>query len=64
MIPAGPEPFMTVAEIAELLRLSKMSVYRLIERDGLPAYKFGRSYRVDKRDVAEYVKSCATRDAA
>ena len=64
MIPAGPRPFMTVAEIAELLRVSKMTVYRLIEGDEIPAYKFRRSYRVDKRDVAEFVRSRCTRDDA
>ena len=38
--------FLTVAEVAELMRVSKMTVYRLVHSGELPAVRFGRSYRV------------------
>jgi len=41
---------MLVAEVAEKLRTSKMSIYRLINSDKLEAIRVGRSYRV-KREV-------------
>lgn len=48
--------FMTVAEVAELMRVSKMTVYRLVHSGDLPAVRFGRSYRVPENAVHEYVK--------
>ena len=38
--------FLTVAEVADLMRVSKMTVYRLVHAGELPAVRFGRSYRV------------------
>ncbi|GAA3703294.1 helix-turn-helix domain-containing protein [Zhihengliuella alba] len=49
--------FMTVAEVAEVMRVSKMTVYRLIHSAELPAVRFGRSYRVPENAVAAYLRS-------
>jgi excisionase family DNA binding protein len=38
--------FLTVAEVAELMRVSNMTVYRMVESGKLPAVRFGRSYRI------------------
>ena len=38
--------FLTVAEVAAIMRVSKMTVYRLVHAGELPAVRFGRSYRV------------------
>ena len=43
--------FLTVAEVAELMRVSKMTVYRLVHSGDLPAVRFGRSYRVPQSAV-------------
>lgn len=43
--------FLTVAEVAELMRVSKMTVYRLVHSGDLPAVRFGRSYRVPETAV-------------
>lgn len=49
--------YMTVAEIADLLEVSKMTVYRLVHDGTLPAINAGkRSYRVRRADVAAYIK--------
>ncbi|QBI56865.1 helix-turn-helix domain-containing protein [Streptomonospora litoralis] len=46
----GPEeelpPLLTVTEVARMLRLSKMTVYRMIHDGRLPAIRIGRAYRV------------------
>ena len=44
--------FLTVAEVAELMRVSKMTVYRLVHAGDLPAIRFGRRYRVPESAVA------------
>ncbi|MCR2826236.1 helix-turn-helix domain-containing protein [Microbacterium sp. zg.Y909] len=45
--------FLTVAEVAELMRVSKMTVYRLVHAGELPAVRFGRSYRVPESAVLD-----------
>ena len=47
---------LTVAEVATLLRVSKMSVYRLIHSGELEAVRFGRSFRVPQKAVDAYLR--------
>lgn len=46
-LPDLPE-YLTVKEIAEQLRVSRMTVYRFTEDGTLPSVRFGRSIRVPK----------------
>ena len=46
---------LTAAEVAEQLRVSTMTVYRLIRRGELPAVRVGRNYRVRARDLAAFL---------
>ncbi|HJA05053.1 MAG: helix-turn-helix domain-containing protein [Candidatus Microbacterium stercoravium] len=48
--------FLTVAEVADIMRVSKMTVYRLVHSGELPAVRFGRSYRVPESAVAQFVQ--------
>lgn len=50
----------TVDEIAESMRVSKMTVYRLTASGELPAVKFGRSFRVSDTDFQEYLAKNTT----
>ena len=45
--------FLTVAEVADIMRVSKMTVYRLVHSGELPAVRFGRSYRVPETAVTD-----------
>jgi excisionase family DNA binding protein len=47
--------YVTVAEVAALLRVSNMTVYRLVQAGQLPAVRVGRSYRIREEDVDSYV---------
>ena len=49
--------FMTVAEVASMMRVSKMTVYRLVRSGELPAMRVGRSYRVPVAAVQEFMAS-------
>ena len=49
--------FFTVAEVAALMRVSKMSVYRLIHSGELESVRFGRSFRVTEAAVDAYLRS-------
>lgn len=48
--------FLTVAEVAEVMRVSKMTVYRLVHSGEMPAVRFGRSFRVPENAVEQYLK--------
>jgi excisionase family DNA binding protein len=47
--------FVTVAEVAEQMRVSNMTVYRLVQAGQLPAVRIGRSYRIREEDVDKYL---------
>lgn len=49
--------FLTVQEVADMLRVSSMTVYRLIKAGDLPAVRVGRSFRVLPDDVDAYLAS-------
>jgi excisionase family DNA binding protein len=48
--------FLTIAEVAAKMRVSKMTVYRLVHSGELPALRVGRSFRVTEHDVNEYLR--------
>lgn len=48
--------FLTIAEVAAKMRVSKMTVYRLVHGGELPAVRVGRSFRVTEDDVNDYLR--------
>jgi excisionase family DNA binding protein len=54
--PLSEVRFLTVAEVAGLMRVSKMTVYRLVHSGGLPAVRVGRSFRVPEQAVHDYLR--------
>ncbi len=56
----GRARFLTVAEVAGILRVSTMTVYRLIKAGSLPAVRVGKSYRVSEDDVDRYLAASYT----
>lgn len=52
--------WLTVAQVADRLKLSKMTVYRMVEQKALPAFQFGRAYRIRSEDYDEFVRKSAT----
>ncbi|MBA2323568.1 MAG: helix-turn-helix domain-containing protein [Pseudonocardiales bacterium] len=53
------QALLTVAEVAKTLRVSKMTIYRLIEAGELPAIRIGRSFRVPESGYRAYLARCA-----
>jgi excisionase family DNA binding protein len=45
-----------VAEVAERLSVSPMTVYRMIHAGELPAIRIGRSYRIESRAVEAFLQ--------
>lgn len=50
---------LTVAEVSRALRVSKMTIYRLIDAGELPAIRVGRSFRVPESAYRAYLDRCA-----
>ena len=53
--------FMTVGEVAAALRVSSMTVYRLINAGDLPAVRIGRSFRLRREDLDRYLAQRLTK---
>lgn len=49
--------FATVAEVARRLRVSNMTVYRLVKSGQLPAVRVGRGYRIREADLQRYLEA-------
>jgi excisionase family DNA binding protein len=49
--------FLTVAEVASVMRVSKMTVYRMVHAGDLPAVRVGRSFRVPEKAVHDYLRA-------
>lgn len=58
--PRAAVQFLTVAEVAALMRVSKMTVYRLVHGGELSAVRVGRSFRVPERAVHDYLRDAYT----
>ena len=48
--------FLTVAEVASMMRVSKMTVYRMVHAGEMPAVRVGRSFRVPEQAVHDYLR--------
>ncbi|GAA4628324.1 helix-turn-helix domain-containing protein [Cellulomonas oligotrophica] len=56
----GRPRFLTVNEVADLMRVSRMTVYRLVHSGELPAVRVGRSFRVPQDALDAYLRSSTT----
>ena len=52
--------FLTVAEVAAVMRVSKMTVYRLVHAGELASVRVGRSFRVPESAVHDYLRGAFT----
>lgn len=52
---AAVGPVLTVAEVAQALRVSTMTVYRLVNAGDLPALRVGKNIRIRERDLDAFL---------
>jgi excisionase family DNA binding protein len=45
---------LTLDEVAELLRVHPSTMYRLLKRNEIPAFRIGSDYRFNRRDIDEW----------
>ena len=46
---------MTVEEVAEFLKLSKITIYKLVKKGQLPGFRVGNSWRFRKDKILEII---------
>ena len=51
-----PQEFYTVKELAKLLRVTEMTIYRLVKRGELAAYHIGRAMRFRRGDIEAFLQ--------
>jgi len=52
-----PDPMLSVADVAKMLGVSNMTIYRLVHTDVIPGYRVGRSIRIDGRDLTRFMRN-------
>lgn len=57
MAPIDEDRLWTVAEVADHMRVSNMTVYRLIKAGDLPAIRVGKNYRIRGRELSSYINA-------
>ena len=55
------QPLLTVGEVAQMMRVSNMTVYRLIKSGQLSAIRVGKNYRLRNADLDRYLSERAVR---
>ena len=50
------EKLLTINEIIEILKVSKLTIYRYIKAGKLPAYKVGRDYRIKQSEFDNFLE--------
>jgi excisionase family DNA binding protein len=48
---------LTVAEVAQVLRVSNMTVYRLIKAGEMPALRVGKNYRIRESELEAFISA-------
>ncbi len=55
LTPVATDKLLTIPETAEALRVSRVTVYRLVSNGSLPAARVGQQLRIHESDLREYV---------
>lgn len=50
------EQYYSIEEVAKILRVAYLTVYRWIQADKLIAYKAGKQYRIKKSDLGKFIE--------
>lgn len=51
-----PKPFYTARELADVLSVNIMTIYRYIAAKRLKAYKIGKEFRIEKAEFEKFLR--------
>ena len=49
-------PLLTIAEVADRLRVNQKTIRRWIDAKELPAFKLGRQWRISEQNVRQFLQ--------
>lgn len=55
------KPFYKAEELAELLEVNIMTIYRYVKAGRLKAYKLGREFRIEKSEFEKFLNKVSTK---
>lgn len=50
------DQIMTINDVAEYLKISEVTTYKLVQDGKIPAFKIGRHWRVKRDDLSEFIE--------
>jgi len=53
--------FYTAKEVADMLKVNIMTIYRYIKKGRIRAHKIGKDFRIDKREFERFLKVTSTK---
>lgn len=62
MATAKTSEILTIKEVADFLKVTERTIYRLAAAKQIPAFKVGGSWRFSQTDIAEWIKQQAVDD--
>jgi excisionase family DNA binding protein len=54
---SGPVKVLTVREVAQYLRVHPSTLYKMLQRNNLPAFKVGSDWRFNREEVDRWIQS-------
>jgi excisionase family DNA binding protein len=60
-LPAGVPQYLTVDEVAAMLRRRPSTIYQLVHKKKIPFRKCGRQLLFEAREIDQWTKECAGR---
>jgi len=58
-LPAGVPQYLTVDEVAAMLRLTPKGIYKMVHEKRIPFRKAGAQLLFDPKEIDEWTKTCA-----
>lgn len=55
------QEFLTAEEVAEMLKVNIMTIYRYIKAGKIQAYKLGKNFRIEKKEFERFLSSLKTK---
>jgi excisionase family DNA binding protein len=55
------KPYYTAKELAEMLSMNVMTIYRYIKAKRLKAYKIGKEFRIEREEFERFMKGTSTK---
>lgn len=55
------KPFYKAEDLAEILEVNIMTIYRYIKAGRLKAYKLGREFRIEKKEFDAFLQKVSTK---